>query len=103
MTNIRLELGIDAQKFVQQVMIHNETIEEQIAKGINQALDEITSNDHFVEMVKQSALEELNGIVRKAVFSYELRHKISKAIEDKIGEKIQEYAEKIAEQVAKGL
>ena len=38
MSQIRVDLGINAQQFVQQVQINNESIEEQIAKGIELAV-----------------------------------------------------------------
>jgi len=33
LVNIRLELGINAQKMIQQVQLHNGNVESQIAKG----------------------------------------------------------------------
>ena len=102
-STIRLELGINAQKFIQQVQIHNETIETQIAKGIELALEDITNSDNFIQAIRESTKKELSEIVNNAVFSWNVRNKISKLVEERIGKKVEEYADKIAEQVTKSL
>ena len=102
-TTIRLELGISAQKFIQQVQLYNGTIEEQIAKGIELALNDICEGDSFIEAVRESCKVELAQIVNKAVMSWEVRNKISKLVEEKIGKKVEEYADRIAEKVTETL
>ncbi len=100
MTNIRLELGINAQQFIQQVHLHNEVIEAQIEAGINQALDEVLKGDNFTNKIKEAMMTELYSIIQKEIFSWEMKSKIHKAIEESIGSKIEDFAEKIAEKVA---
>ena len=102
-TTIRLELGINAQKFIQQVRLHNEAIEEQIAKGIELALNDITSESNFVEVIRQNTKDELANIVNKCVMSWEVRNKITSLVEQKIGEKIEAYADKIATKITSSL
>ena len=53
-TSIRLELGINAQKFIQQVQLNNKVIEYQIQKGIELALNDIVENDNFIEIIRES-------------------------------------------------
>jgi polyribonucleotide nucleotidyltransferase len=103
LTTIRLELGINAQKFIQQVQIHNQTIEEQVAKGIELALNDIADGDNFIQSVREATKNELREIVNRAVMSYEVRHKIEKMVADKINQKVEEYAEKIADKVTSSL
>ena len=103
MTEIRLELGINAQKFIQQVQINNEAIEAQITKGIELALDDIMQGDNFIQAVRNNTKTELANIVNKAVFGWEVQNKIQKLVADKIGKKVEEYADKIAEQVCSTL
>ncbi len=102
-TSIRLELGINAQKFIQQVQLNNKVIEDQIQKGIELALNDIVENDNFIEIIRESTKTELRGIVNKSVMSWEVRAKISKVVEAKIGEKIDQFADKIAEKVTASL
>ena len=102
-TSIRLELGINAQRFIQQVQLNNKVIEDQIQKGIELALNDIVENDNFIEMIRESTKKELRDIVNKSVMSWEVRDKISKMVEAKIGEKIDQFADKIAEKVTASL
>lgn len=102
-TSIRLELGINAQKFIQQVQLNNKVIEDQIQKGIELALNDIVENDNFIEIIRASTKKELRDIVNKSVMSWEVRDKISKMVEAKIGEKIDQFADKIAEKVTASL
>jgi hypothetical protein len=103
LATIRLELGIDAQKFVQQVKLHHGTIEDQIAKGIELALNDLCEGDNFVQSVREATKEQLREIVNKSVLSWDTRHKIEKLVADKIGQKVEEYAEVIAEIVTSSL
>lgn len=102
-STIRLELGINAQRFIQQVQLNNELIESQIQKGIELALDDIAKSDNFIEIIRENTKTELQTIVNKAVMSWEVRSKIEKMVAEKIGKKIEEFAEKIAEKVTSSL
>lgn len=102
-STVRLELGINAQRFMQQVMIHNSTIEDQIEKGINLALEEISNEDVFVIGIKNETLKELRGLVSQRILSWELKQKLQKSIEEKIGKKLDEYAEQIATKIVDAL
>lgn len=103
LATIRLELGIDAQRFVQQVQLHHGTIEEQIAKGIEFALNDLCEGDNFIQSVREATKLELFKVVNKAVFSYNTQIAIEKAVSEKISKKIEEYANKVAEQVTTNL
>jgi len=102
-TTIRLELGINAQKFIQQVQLNNAVIETQIQKGIELALNDIVESDNFIEIIRQNTKKELVDIVNKSVMSWEIRNKISKMVEEKIGQKIDQFADQIAEKVTSSL
>lgn len=100
---IKLELGINAQRFIQQVQLHHGTIEEQIGKGIELALNDLCQGDNFIEIVRESTKVELSNIVNKAVLSWETRNRIEKIITEKISKKVEEYADEIAEKVTASL
>ena len=102
-TSIKLELGIDARKFIQQVQLQNEIIETQIKKGIELALNDITLNDNFIETIRRNTKQELETIVNKAIMSWEIKDKLSKLVEERIGKKLEEYADKIAEKITENL
>jgi polyribonucleotide nucleotidyltransferase len=103
LATIRLELGINAQKFIQQVQLHHGTIEEQIAKGIELALNDLCEGDNFVQSVREATKQELSKIVNKAVFSWETQSKIEKLVAEKISKKVEAYADTIAEKVTASL
>lgn len=73
--NIRLELGINAQKFIQQVQLYHGTIEEQIGKGIELALNDLCEGDNFVQSVREATKLELSKIVNKAFLVGKLKVK----------------------------
>jgi hypothetical protein len=87
LTTIRLELGINAQKIIQQVKLHHGSIEEQIGKGIELALNDLCEGDNFVQSVRESAKLELSKIVHKAVLAYDTQRQIEKLVSEKIGKK----------------
>ena len=103
LATIRLDLGINAQKFIQQVQLNHGAIEEQIAKGIELALNDLCEGDNFIQQVREATKIELSKIVHQAVFSYDTQRAIEKAVSEKIGKKISDYADKVAEQVTKSL
>lgn len=103
LATIRLELGINAQKFIQQVQLHHGTIEEQIAKGIELALNDLCEGDNFVQSVREATKLELSKIVNQAVFSWETQNKIEKLVAQKISKKVEAYADTIAEKVTASL
>lgn len=103
LTHIRIELGISAQKYIQQMQINNELIEKQITKGIELALNDLLIEDNFVQNVREMTKLELRNIVNKAVLSWEVKNKISKLVEEKIGKKIETFADGIAEKVTQSL
>lgn len=97
--NLRVDLGINAQKIMQQVQIHNQSIEDLVEKGINLALQDVLKEDDFVEGIRAHCKKEMKEVVNKAVMSWEVRGKIQKMIEDKIGVKINEFSDRIAESI----
>lgn len=103
LATIRLELGINAQRFIQQVQLHNGTIEEQIGKGIELALNDLCEGDNFVQSVREATKLELSKIVNKAVFAYDTQMRIEKLVAEKISKKIEAYADKIAENITASL
>lgn len=102
-TTVKLELGINAQRFMQQVMVNNQRIEEQIEEGIKMALDEIADSNNFTLIIKDKTIAAISSMVTEATFHWDIRKKVQKTIDDKIQEKINEFAEKVADSVLKGM
>jgi phage terminase small subunit len=103
LTRITLELGINAQKIIQQVQIHNKNIESEITKGIEMALEEMMTANNFVDMIKESTKKEIENIAKNALVSWELKNKIQQLVNEKVGKKLEEYADKIADKITESL
>ena len=103
MTQIRLELDINAQKMLQQVQINNEHLEDSIKAGIERALKEIFEGDNFEDTIAQLVKDEIQMTVKRACGDWALRHKIQDAISKSIEGKIDEVANGWAEKIVKNL
>jgi len=103
MTTLRVDLGINAQQIAQQVMINNKAIEEQIATGIQNAIDEITDEEGFIGYVKEGTKKAIKDAIDSATNSWEFKQKVQNAISERLEEKIKEYADGVAEKVLKDL
>lgn len=102
-THIKLELGISAQKLVSMIQVNNESIEDQIAKGIELAIKDLTDGDNFVQQIRDVTKKEVASLVNQAVMSWEVKNKISKVIAEKMEAKIEEYADSIASKMTEHL
>lgn len=103
MTTLRVDLGISAQKIAHHVMVNNELIEDQIAKGIQQAIDEITNEDGFIGYVKEGTKRAVKVAIESATNSWEFREKVQKAITERLDQRIKEYADNVADRVLRDL
>ena len=103
MTQIRLELDINAQRMLQQVQVNNEHLEDSIRAGIERALKEIFEGDNFEDTIAQLVKDEIQMTVKRACGDWALRHKIQDAISKSIEGKIDAVANGWAEKIVKNL
>ena len=103
LTTLRIDLGINAQKIAQQVMIHNENIESQITKGIEKGLESIMSEDNFIDAVARATQNEVDKILRDTLVSWEFRKKISQKLQEKVECEIDKYSEGLANKLMETL
>lgn len=104
LTQIRLELDINAQKILQQVQINNKHLESSIKAGIERALNELFEGDNFEETIAELVKNEIQMTIKRVCGDWALRHKlkdaISKSIEGKIDEVANEWAEKVVKHLS---
>lgn len=100
-TNIRLEIDISAQKILQQIKINNNTIEDQLQKGIKKGLDEFFNEEIFIETVKIKTKESIEKVIFDSVNNWAFQQKVRNILSEKIEKKINIHAEKIAEKIFK--
>jgi len=98
-----IDLGIDAKRIMQQIQMDNRVIEEQIQKGIELALADITKEDSLVQLVRENVLNSITGIVNKCVMSYELQNKIRSMVEEKMSQRLDAVATKIVDNITTNL
>lgn len=103
LTTLRIDLGINAQKVMQQLQVHNLNIEAEVEKGLQMAFDEIATDDNFALKIKNETKAHIESICHQAIMSWEVKNKITKFIEEKVGNKISEYADRIAENITSSL
>lgn len=102
-STLRIELGLSAQKIIQQMELNNQSLEEVIKKGVMQAFGEISKEENLQEMISAQTKIEIKNIVSNVVFDFQFKNKVREAIVEKMGKKIDEYANKIADQLTKNL
>lgn len=103
MTTIKIELGIDARHILQQVQLYNKTIEEQVQRGVELALEELADTDKFALMIKDAVIKDLLDVTHRAVASYEMRDKVAKALNDRVNKRLEEYADQLADKIIAAL
>lgn len=104
MITLKIELGVAAERILQNLQLNNKEIEEQITKGLTKAFEEIVKEDDaFVSIIAEATKVEVINLVRKATNSWELKHKINELLAKKFGEKLTEYADKLAAKLIAGI
>lgn len=100
MSALRVELGINAQKIMQHLLLHNETIENQIKAGIEAAFNEmIGSEERFQDAIKEAVKEEIGRTINDAARSWAVKQKISDIVNKALDSKIEGYANQLAEKM----
>lgn len=101
-TIIKIELGLAAQKIIQQLHFSNEVIERDIAAGIEKAFANLgVGTDAFIENVARTAEDAIHQAVIYSVNSWSVKSKIAESVEKAISDKLDGYCKKIADQVVK--
>lgn len=83
-TTLRLDLNIEAQAIAAQVMIDNDRLGDAMRRGINKGFEEIMSNPQFEEWVRDQTKIQLREATISALCSYEVRKRISDAVDEAI-------------------
>ncbi len=99
----KIDLEINAARIIQQVKLHNESIEKQIEKGVTDAVKELSDNDGIANHVKQITIDGIKENVSWLLNGYVMQNKIQSIIEEKVEKKIDEYAENVAEKILSGM
>ncbi len=97
MTNpsIKLELQIPAQRLLSQYITNNKNIEEQVKKGIENALDNLCKDNNLASLIEQ----EVYNTLRLSFSNWEISKTVRNVLEEKLHNflvnKAEEFANKI--------
>lgn len=103
MVSLRLELGIDTQRFTQQVQTYNAEVEKQIQTGVEQAMDELCKEQTLIELVKDQVKRQALNSVTNYMFKYDLQKAINERVQNILTKKVDEFATKLTDEMAKQL
>lgn len=91
---LNLELDICAQKIIQQIKFHNENIENLIAKGLEKAINDLSSSDEsFINYVAETTKKELDKIIKNILTDWTLQNKIRDKFQNIIENKVEDIAD----------
>ena len=99
----KIDLEINAARIIQQVKLHNQSIEQQIEKGVLDAVKELSDNDGIANHVKQITIDGIKENVSWLLNGYVMKSKIQSINEDKVKEKIEQYSNNVAEKILQEL
>lgn len=98
---LRIELGIAAQRIVAQSQLMNGTLDDAIAEGLERAINEM--GDNFTDIICEAFKEQIRNTIASSINSWEIKHRVAKIIDEKMGQKIEALAEKWADQALKNI
>jgi len=103
MLTMQLSLNIDAQKFMQQVQVHNEKLEDEVQKGLDAALKELSNDGQITEMIKTAVKKNIMDSFSRWVFQTDIRKKIETQLTEKLSAKIDAYTDTLVNEIAEKL
>jgi hypothetical protein len=102
-SQIRMELDINAQKLLQQVEIDNSDLEETIKAGIERGFKEIFEDDNIEKTIAELVKDEFKMTIKRSCNNWALKHKIQETISKNIEDKVDEVANEWSERILKNL
>lgn len=94
---IRLELDVPAKQLVSMYVTDNRQIEEQVKKGIENALDKLCKDDNLANLVEQ----EVYSTLRLSFSSWEVRRFVREAFDDRLTKFLETKAKEFAAKIIK--
>lgn len=103
LATIKVDLGINAQRFVGQFMSNNKQLEEVISKGIDRALTELLTEENFEQIIVDNTKSEIMQVMKNAVSDWSVQYKLKEAVGKAVEKKIQLVADDWAEKALKNI
>lgn len=100
MLTMQLALNIDAQKFIQQLRLHNEALEEEVQKGLDKAVEDLSKEGAIEKMIYEAAKKNIMDSFSRWIFQSDIRSKIEKQITEKLSAKIDKYTDSLVNEIS---
>lgn len=100
MLTMQLALNIDAQKFIQQVKIHNQLLEDEVQKGLDNAFQELSTDGTIQKLIEEAVKKNIMDSFSRWIFQSEIRKKIETQITEKLSAKIDKYTDDLVDKIA---
>jgi hypothetical protein len=100
MVKLNLELDICAKKIIQQLRFDNENIENLVAKGLEKAINDLTSSDEsFINYVAETTKKELDKVIKNILTDWTLQSKIREKFQSIIENKVEGIADDLVKKL----
>ena len=100
---MQLDLKIDAQKFVQQVQVYNEEVEQQVQAGLDAAMKELSDDGTIEKMIQDAVKKNIMDSFSRWVFQSDIRSKIEKQLTSKMNDRIETFTTTLINELAEKL
>lgn len=100
---MELALKIDTSRFVQQIQIQNEMLENEVQKGLDAAFEELSKDGTIETMIKDAVRKNIMDSFSRWIFQTDIRKNIETQITSKLSERIDTYTTEIIDKVAESM
>ena len=100
---MQLSLNIDAQKFIQQVQVHNQMLEDEVQKGLDNAFEELSKDGTIEKMIQDAVKKNIMDSFTRWILHSDIRQNLEKQISQKLSSKIDSYTTSLVDEIAEKL
>jgi len=97
---MQLSLNIETQKFIQQVQIHNQMLEDEVQKGLDKAFEELSKDGTIEKMIQEAVRKNIMDSFSRWVFQSDIRKNVEKQITEKLSARIDTYTDNLVNELA---
>lgn len=97
---MQLQLNVDAQKFIQQVQMNNEMLEQEVQKGLDAAFTALAEDGSIQKMIQDAVRKNIMDSFSRWVFQTDIRKKIEAQLTEKMSAKVEAYTDALVNEIA---
>lgn len=100
---MQLALNIDAQRFIQNLQINNQALEEQVQTGLDKAFEELSKDGVIEQMIVDTAKKNILDAFSHWVLKAKIQRQVEEQISNKLSVKIEAYTTTLVDELAEKL